>query len=67
MLTAGQHLLRLQTEPRPPDAQPVGVERAQAFEALRQGAAEALLHESVPPAYHDTVRRYFDDLGAGRK
>lgn len=67
MLTAGQHLLRLKTEPRTPDAMPVTVERTDALEAVRQGAAEALLRESVPPAYHDNVRRYFDDLGKGKK
>jgi hypothetical protein len=67
MLTAGQHLLRLQTEPRAPDAQAPTIERTDALQALQQGAAEALLRESVPPAYHDSVRRYFDDLGNGRK
>ncbi len=67
MLTAGQHLLRLKTEPRAPDAAPATVERTDAIEAVRQGAAEAMVRESVPPAYHDSVRRYFDDLGKPRK
>lgn len=67
MVTAGQHLLELETDPRPPEAGPVTTERRHALEALRQGAAEALLRESVPPAYHDSVRRYFDGLAREKK
>lgn len=67
MVTAGQHLLELETERKAPQAGPVTTERTQAIEALRQGAAEAMLRESVPKAYHDSVRRYFDDLGRDKK
>ncbi len=67
MVTAGQQLLEMETERRTPEAGPVTTERAQALEAVRQGAAEAMLRESVPPAYHDSIRRYFDDLGRGKK
>jgi hypothetical protein len=31
--------------------------------AVKQGVSEAIVHEQVPPAYHDAVRRYFDTLG----
>ena len=67
MVSAGQHLLELETEPRAPEAGPVTTERTQALEALRQGAAEAMLRESVPQTYHDSIQRYFDDLARGKK
>lgn len=67
MVTAGRNLLKIETDPRAPEAGPVTSERVQALEALRQGAAEAMLQENVPPAYHDRIRRYFDDLGRTRR
>ncbi|MEZ5967266.1 MAG: hypothetical protein R3F56_25745 [Planctomycetota bacterium] len=67
MVSAGRHLLEMETERRAPEAGPVTVEQTEALQALRQGAAEAMLRESVPQAYHDSIQRYFDDLAHGKK
>lgn len=32
------------------------------IEQVRQDLAEAIAHEDVPPAYHDSIKAYFDDL-----
>lgn len=31
-------------------------------EAVKEGAAEAILTEQVPPGYHDAIQKYFDSL-----
>ena len=33
-----------------------------ALDQVRQGVAEAIQQEQVPPGYHDTIKRYFDSL-----
>jgi hypothetical protein len=35
----------------------------QYVEQVKQGVGEAILHEEVPPAYHDAVQGYFDSMG----
>ncbi|NLW50089.1 MAG: hypothetical protein GXY85_04490 [Candidatus Brocadiaceae bacterium] len=35
----------------------------QSAEEVRQGLNEAILHEQIPPAYHEAIRKYFDSLG----
>jgi len=31
-------------------------------EEIKQGTGEAILHEQVPPSYHEAIRNYFDTL-----
>ncbi len=31
---------------------------------MKQGVSEAIVHEQIPPAYHETIRKYFDTLEA---
>ena len=31
-------------------------------EEIKKGASEAILHEQVPPSYHEAIRNYFDTL-----
>ena len=60
-LTAGKLLLQLKTR----EVSHPGVAREdyqQRVEQVRQGVSEAILHERVPPGYHEGIRRYFDAL-----
>jgi hypothetical protein len=33
------------------------------LDKIKDGVGEAILHEQVPPAYHQAVKRYFDSIG----
>jgi hypothetical protein len=35
----------------------------QYVEQVKEGVSEAILHEEVPPAYHDAIQGYFDSMG----
>lgn len=67
MITAGKTLLQIEGQLNAPEPVPVATERAAAIEAVKQGAAEAMLRENVPAEYHDAIKKYFDDLGRGKK
>ena len=36
----------------------------QYVDEVKQGVSEAIVHEQIPPAYHETIRKYFDTLEA---
>ncbi len=60
-LQAGKILLSIKTR----DVSEVGEAHAEYREQLnqvRQGVSEAIVHEQVPPAYHEAIQRYFDSL-----
>jgi len=60
-LTAGKLLLNMKTRgvSDTGDARQVYEDQ---LKAVKQGVSEAILHEQVPPAYHETIRKYFDSL-----
>ena len=62
-LTAGKILLSLKTR-GVSDPGEARVEYADYVGQVKQGVSEAILHEEVPPAYHDSVRKYFDTMEA---
>lgn len=61
-LTAGKYLLEWQERAvnAPGDAPD---DYDETIETVKKGLDEAILHEEVPPAYQDAVRKYFDTLG----
>lgn len=61
-LTAGKMLLTMKGRGVSEPGQAV-VDYRQYMEEIKQGVSEAMLHEQIPPAYHDAVRKYFDSIG----
>ena len=59
-LTAGKALLYLKTR-GVSDAGDATVDYEHLAE-VKKGVSEAILHEQVPPAYHEAIRKYFDSL-----
>ena len=60
-LTAGKILLSLKGR-GVPDAGEAVVQYGRSVEDIKQGLNEAILHEQVPPAYHEAIRKYFDAM-----
>jgi hypothetical protein len=60
-LSAGKNLLEWKERAvnAPGDA-PENYEEA--VKAVKEGVDEAILHEEVPPGYHDVIKQYFDTL-----
>ena len=63
-LNAGKVLMSIKTQGVTDPGQAV-VEYRQSMQQIQQGLNEAILHEQVPPAYHEAIRKYFDSMEAG--
>ncbi len=61
-LTAGKILLSLKTRGLSDPGQ-ARVDYEQHVDEVKQGVSEAILHEQVPPAYHEAIQDYFDSIG----
>ncbi len=60
-LTAGKILVSLKTRGLSESGQ-AALEYQESLRAVKQGVSEAIIHEQVPPAYHDAIRSYFDAM-----
>jgi hypothetical protein len=60
-LTAGKLLLQWKTKGLS-EAGRAREEYQQSMKHVKQGMTEAILHEQVPPGYHDTIKKYFDKI-----
>ena len=60
-LTAGRILLSMKTQGLS-EAGEASRNYEQYLQEVKQGASEAIVHEQIPPAYHETIRKYFDTL-----
>jgi len=60
-LTAGKILLSIKVQGLSDPGQAVR-DYQQCLQDVKQGVSEAILHEQVPAAYHDAIRKYFDSL-----
>jgi hypothetical protein len=60
-LSAGKVLLSIKTQGLSDPGQAV-VDYREQLTAVRDGVSEAILHEQVPPSYHDAIQKYFDSL-----
>jgi len=60
-LTAGRMLMQWKTQElaKPGRARE---DYARAVEEVKQGVSEAILHEQVPPGYHQAIKKYFDNI-----
>lgn len=58
-MTAGKILMEWKTKGLA-DAGSSKVEYARQVENLKRGVAEAILHEQIPPGYHEAIQKYFD-------
>jgi hypothetical protein len=65
-LTAGKILLSMKTR-GVSQAGDAPQQYAQQLDQIKQGVSEAILHEQVPPAYHDAIRQYFDSMETPRE
>lgn len=66
MISAGRTLLQIEGQKNAPAPTPVTEAHRAALEAVKQGAADAVLRENIPAEYHEAIRRYFDDLGKAK-
>ena len=62
-LTAGRILLSMKSQGLSETGEAAS-NYEQYVQEVKQGASEAIVHEQVPPAYHETIRKYFDTLEA---
>ncbi|QDT64801.1 transposase [Calycomorphotria hydatis] len=62
-MQAGKLLLSLKTKGQGKENAAV-VDYDDQIRTVREGVSEAILREQVPPGYHDSIRDYFDALGA---
>lgn len=62
-LQAGKTLLTIKTRGEG-ESGPVNQDYSNLIDQVRQGAAEALATEQIPPGYVDDIKRYFDTLPA---
>jgi len=60
-LSAGKVLLSIKAQGITDPGQAV-LQYRQSMQQIRQGLNEAILHEQVPPAYHEAIRKYFDAM-----
>jgi hypothetical protein len=60
-MRAGKMLMQWKTDESADKGQ-VALNYDRQIRDLREGINEAVLSERIPPAYHDTIRRYFDSL-----
>jgi hypothetical protein len=60
-LTAGKILLQMKSRGMS-EAGKVKTDYVQAVKEVKQGVSEAILREQVPPAYHDSIKEYFDTM-----
>ncbi len=60
-LTAGKLLLQWKSKGLS-EAGRAREEYARTMSQVKQGMTEAILHEQVPPGYHDTIKKYFDKI-----
>lgn len=60
-LRAGKMLLEIQEQGEGLPTEVSG-SFASGLEDVRQGVSEAILHERIPPDYHEAIQRYFDTL-----
>ena len=60
-LTAGKILLSFTTRGLS-DSGEAAVNYEKYLQDVKQGVGEAILHEQVPPAYHEAIRKYFDTI-----
>ena len=58
-LTAGKILMEWKTKGMT-EAGSSKVEYSKQVENLKKGLSEAILHEQIPPGYHDAIQKYFD-------
>ena len=58
---AGKVLLQWKTR-KLSDPGSVKTDYKQHIHDVKQGVSEAILHEQVPPGYHDAIKKYFDAL-----
>ena len=60
-LQAGKMLLKFKSN----ELAPAGEARREYIESaekVKQGVREALLREDVPPGYHESIQKYFDEI-----
>jgi hypothetical protein len=38
------------------------VEYSEQVRQVKQGVGEAIIHEQIPPAYHEAIQKYFDAM-----
>jgi len=60
-VTAGKVLLSVKTKGLS-DKGDASKEYKSAVRAIKQGYSEAILHEQVPPGYHEGIKSYFDNF-----
>jgi len=60
-LSAGRMLMKWKVK-GPAEKGEASRDYAQSLDRVKQSVSEALIKEQVPPAYHDSVKRYFDTL-----
>jgi hypothetical protein len=65
-LTAGKMLLKWKAR-GVADAGKATEEYLRNIEKVKQGVSEAVLHEQVPPGYHEIIKKYFDTMGGMKK
>ncbi len=61
-LTAGKMLLKWK-ERGISHAGKAKEEYLHSVEKVKQGVSEAILHEQIPPGYHEAIKKYFDTMG----
>ncbi|MEX2216929.1 MAG: hypothetical protein WD768_22645 [Phycisphaeraceae bacterium] len=65
-LQAGKTLLDWKTNELP-EAGESKAKYQEAVKDVKQGVAEAIIQEQVPPGYHDAIKRYFDSVAPPAK
>lgn len=65
-LQAGKSLMQWKTQ-EVTDAGEAKVTYREAVEKVKQGVSEAILQEQIPPGYHETIQKYFDEVGGQEK
>jgi hypothetical protein len=61
-LTAGKILLSMKTQGLGESGE-AEVAYRESLTTVQQSVSEAILHEQIPPAYQDSIRKYFDAMG----
>jgi len=60
-LSAGRMLMKWKVK-GPAEKGEASLDYAKSLDRVKQSVSEALIKEQVPPAYHDSVKKYFDTL-----
>lgn len=61
-LQAGKMLMKWKTRGLS-DSGEVKEKYLRSVKEVKQGVSEAILHEQVPPGYHEAIKKYFDTMG----